>query len=96
MRRRAVVGAVVDALRGIGLRVVGLLGTAVTARLLTPYDFGLVAFGATVLTFGSFLSDGGVGTALIRRAEPPLKSELQALVAFQLGLDIVLVWEQPW
>ena len=91
VRRRAVVGAVVDALRGIGLRVVGLLGTAVTARLLTPYDFGLVAFGATVLTFGSFLSDGGVGTALIRRAEPPLKSELQALVALQLGLDIVLV-----
>jgi O-antigen/teichoic acid export membrane protein len=91
VRQRAVIGAVVDALRGVGIRVVGLLGTAVTARLLTPYDFGLVAFGATILMFGSFLSDGGVGTALIRRAEPPLRSELQALVAFQLGLDIVLV-----
>ena len=62
-----------------------------TARLLTPYDFGLVAVGTTVLTFGMFLSDGGVGTALIRRPEPPTKSELQALVAFQFGLDVILV-----
>jgi O-antigen/teichoic acid export membrane protein len=70
---------------------VGLLGTLVTARLLTPYDFGLVAVGTTVWAFGNFLSDGGVGQALIRRSEPPTKSELQALVAFQLGLDLILV-----
>ena len=91
MRRRAVTGAVVDALRGSGVRLIGLVGTAVTARLLTPYDFGLVAIGTTVVMFGSFLADGGVGTALIRRPEPPTKSELQALVAFQFGLDLLLV-----
>lgn len=84
-------GAVVDALRGGGVRLIGLLGTAVTARLLTPYDFGLVAIGTTVVTFGMFLSDGGVGTALIRRAESPTKPELQALVAFQFGLDLIVV-----
>jgi O-antigen/teichoic acid export membrane protein len=91
VRRRAVTGAVVDALRGIGVRLVGLLGTLVTARLLTPYDFGLVAIGTTVWVFGNFLDDGGVGTALIRRPEPPTKSQLQALVAFQFGLDLILV-----
>ena len=91
MRRRAVTGAVVDALRALGLRAVGLVGTLVTARLLTPYDFGLVAIGVTVLTFGTFLDDGGLGTALIRRPEPPTKSELQAQVAFQLGVDLILV-----
>jgi O-antigen/teichoic acid export membrane protein len=91
VRRRAVTGAVVDAIRGSGVRVIGLLGTVVTARLLTPYDFGLVAIGTTVTTFGMFLSDGGIGTALIRRAEPPTKPELQALCAFQLGLDLLLV-----
>lgn len=91
MRSRAVIGAVVDALRGMGVRLVGLVGTLVTARLLTPYDFGLVAFGTTLWVFGDFLDDGGIGQALIRRAEPPTRSELQALVAFQLGLDIVLV-----
>ena len=91
VRRRAVTGAVVDALRGIGVRLLGLLGTLVTARLLTPYDFGLVAVGTTVFTFGIFLSDGGVGAALIRRAEAPRRAELQALLAFQLGLDVILV-----
>ena len=91
VRRRAVTGAVVDALRGGGVRVIGLLGTLVTARLLTPYDFGLVAIGTTLVTFGMFLSDGGVGTALIRRPEPPMKPELQALCAFQVGLDLIVV-----
>ncbi len=91
VRRRAVTGAVVDGLRVIGVRLVGLLGTAVTARLLTPYDFGVVAIGTTVVTFSGFLSDGGVGTALIRRPEPPTKSELRAVVGFQLGLDLVVL-----
>lgn len=91
VRSRAVTGAAVDGLRAIGVRLIGIVGTAVTARLLTPYDFGLIAIGMTVLTFGSYLSDGGVGTALIRRPEPPTKSELQALLAFQFGLEIVAV-----
>lgn len=91
VRRRAVTGAVVDAVRGMGVRLVGLLGTLVTARLLTPYDFGLVAFGTTVWVFGDFLSDGGVGQALIRRPEAPTRSELQGLVAFQFGLDVILI-----
>ena len=91
VRHRAVTGAVVDVMRAIGVRVVGVLGTLVVARLVTPYDLGLIAFGVTLVTFGDFLSDGGIGTALIRRPEPPTKSELQALVAFQLGLDLILV-----
>jgi O-antigen/teichoic acid export membrane protein len=91
VRHRAVIGAVVDALRAIGIRVASVLGTLVTARLLTPYDFGLVAIGTTVLAFGDFLSDGGVGVALIRRAEAPTRAELKALTAFQFGVDLILV-----
>ena len=91
VRRRAVTGAVVEALRGSGIKLVGLVGTLVTARLLTPYQFGLVAIGTTALAFGDFLDDGGVGTALIRRPESPTKRELQALLAFQLALDVIIV-----
>jgi O-antigen/teichoic acid export membrane protein len=91
VRRRAITGAVVDILRAVGVQGLGVLGTLVTARLLTPYDFGLVAIGTTVLAFGDFLDDGGVGTALIRRPESPTRSELKALVAFQLGLDLLIV-----
>jgi O-antigen/teichoic acid export membrane protein len=90
VRQRAVVGAAVDVLRGFGIRLLGLIGTLLLARLLTPHDFGVVAVGATFLTFGNFLADGGVGTALIRRADPPARADLRALLAFQLGITSVI------
>ncbi|HEY2651697.1 MAG TPA: oligosaccharide flippase family protein [Solirubrobacteraceae bacterium] len=91
VKRRAVIGAVVDALRVSGVRLITVAGTIVIARLLTPYALGLVTIGATVYAFGDFLDDGGVGVALIRRPEPPTKAELQALLAFQLGIDLLIV-----
>ena len=90
VRERAVGGAVVDVLRGIGVRFFGLLGTLVLARLLTPHDFGIVAFGATFVTFANFLADGGVGAGLIRRLEPPTHAELTALLGFQLVISTAL------
>ena len=91
VRRRAVVGAVVDTLRASGVRLVGLVGTIAVARLATPHQLGLVAIGATVIAFADLLDDGGVGTALIRRAEPATTTELRALLAFQLAVDFALV-----
>ena len=90
VRQRAVTGAVIDVLRGFGVRFVGFVGTLVLARLLTPHDFGVIAFGATLVTFANFLADGGIGTALIRRIEPPARADLSALLAFQLGLNTVM------
>jgi O-antigen/teichoic acid export membrane protein len=90
VRRRAVAGATIDVVRGFGVRFVGLIGTLVLARLLTPYDFGLVAFGATFVAFGIVVADGGIGTALIRRASPPERADLRALLAFQLGLTTIV------
>lgn len=91
VKRRAVVGVVVDALRIGGIRAVGLVGTIVVARLLTPHDLGLVAIGTTVLTFSAFIDDGGVGPALIRRVESPSKAELEGVLALQLLVDLLIV-----
>ena len=90
VRQRAVAGAVIDVLRGFGVRFVGLIGTLVLARLLTPHDFGIIAFGAIFITFANFLADGGIGAALIRRAEPPARADLRALLGFQLGFSTAL------
>lgn len=90
VRRRAVTGAAVYVLRGFGVRFIGLLGLLVLARLLTPHDFGLVAFGLTLITFTTFLTDGGIGAALIRRSDPPSRADLKAILAFQLGLSTAL------
>lgn len=90
VRRRAVSGAVIDGLRGIGVRALGLLGMVVLARLLTPKDFGAIAFGAALISFIGFLSDGGVGTALIRREEAPSRADYRAIVGFQLVVNTLL------
>ena len=90
VRQRAVMGAAIDVLRGFGVRFLGLIGTLVLARLLTPHDFGLVAIGATFVTFANFVSDGGIGARLIQEAHVPTRADLQALLAFQLGLDTAM------
>jgi O-antigen/teichoic acid export membrane protein len=90
VKRRAVSGAAIDGVRGLGLRAVALIGTAFLARMLSPEAFGLTAIGTTVLGFGSFLSDGGIATALIRRSEAPSRRDLRAFLAFQLILTVVL------
>jgi O-antigen/teichoic acid export membrane protein len=90
VRRRAVTGAAVDVMRGFGVRLLGLVGTLVLARLLTPHDFGIIAVGVTFVTFANFFADGGIGAGLIRRIDPPAQADLRALLAFQLGLSTAL------
>ncbi len=66
--------------------LVGFGGNVVLARLLVPADFGLVAIGATLMIFATTLSDGGLGSGLIRRPESPTRAELKSVLALQLTL----------
>ena len=84
VRRRAVAGVAVVTLRGAAIRVIGFAGTIVLARLLTPHDFGLIAFGSTLVVFAHSFADGGIGAAFIRGREKPLIADLQALLGLQL------------
>lgn len=90
VRSRAIAGSGVVVMRGLGIRVLGLLGNVVLARLLLPRDFGIVAFGATLMLFGSFFADVGMGPALIRRAEPPTEKELRSLLGFNVVVTTIL------
>ncbi len=87
---RGAVGAVLLTIREAGAQVVAFIGTLVLAHLLSPTDLGMVAFGTTVVTIGNFFADGGLGAALIRRADHPTVDELRALLALQLILAIVI------
>jgi O-antigen/teichoic acid export membrane protein len=87
VRQRAVGGAAMDLLRGLGGQFVGFFGTLILARLVTPREFGTVALGATFVIFANFLADGGVGAALIRKADEVERADLRALLAFQLGIS---------
>jgi O-antigen/teichoic acid export membrane protein len=84
VRRRAVSGVAVVAGRGVLMRVIGFGGTIVLARLLAPHDFGLIAFGSTLMVFAHFVADGGLGASLIRGSRTPEPADLRALLGFQL------------
>lgn len=85
-------GAALVAGRGVGVRVIALLGTVILARLLTPGEFGIVALGATIVAFARLLSDGGLGAALIRRVEAPTRREYEALLGLQLTVTVVIAF----
>jgi hypothetical protein len=70
--------------------VVAFIGTLVLAHMLVPADFGVVAFGAIIVTTGDFFADGGLGASLIRKAGAPTVDELRTLLGFQLAVAVVI------
>jgi O-antigen/teichoic acid export membrane protein len=84
LRRRAVQGVLTLVFRGFGVRALGLVGTVVVARFLSPSQFGLIALGMTLVTTGRFIAEGGLAVSLIRRPEPPTREQLQVALGFQL------------
>jgi O-antigen/teichoic acid export membrane protein len=90
LRGRAAGGAAFLGARGLLVYVIGIVANIALARLLAPRDFGIFALGMVVVVAGTLLAEGGLGGALIKRAEPPLRSELQAVAALQLGATALL------
>jgi O-antigen/teichoic acid export membrane protein len=90
LRRRTLSAVALVAGRNIVIKIGALLGNIAFARLLSPANFGIVAFGLTILGFVQLLSDGGLGVGLIRRPEEPHPEDLRTLLGFQLVLTTVL------
>ncbi|MFL5782716.1 MAG: oligosaccharide flippase family protein [Thermoleophilaceae bacterium] len=90
IRDRAAGGAALLVARGTLILVLGVGANIVLARLLAPRDFGIVALGTVLLSVGTFLSDGGLGAGLIRRPEPPLARELEAVNAAQIAITLAI------
>lgn len=90
LRRKALSAVALVAGRNIIVKTLALLGNVVFARLLSPTEFGIFAFGLTILMFVQLLSDGGLGVGLIRRPEEPQSDDLRVLLGFQLLLTTIL------
>jgi O-antigen/teichoic acid export membrane protein len=84
LRQRALGGVAAVALRSIAIRGMSLVANVVLARQLTPGDFGLMAFGLSIVAVGAFFTSGGFGAALIRQPEPPSRLQLQSVFGTQL------------
>ena len=89
VRRRAVDGVVTVMFREGVMRALGLIGNVVLARLLTTSDYGAIAFGATIVAFGAFFSDGGIAAALVGRKAEPTTIELKAMLGFNIAITLL-------
>jgi O-antigen/teichoic acid export membrane protein len=87
---RATRGAVSVMARGFGVRVIGMLGNIVLARLLLPQDFGMISLGNTIVAFGAFLASGGLGAALVRQPGKLARYDLRVVFGFQLAVTTLV------
>ena len=76
--------------RGALIKAIGFGGNIVLARLLVPRDFGLVAFGTTIMFMTNFIGDGGMGAALVRRDRRPTRVELGAVNGLELSVAVLV------
>lgn len=61
-------GAVTIVTQGLKF-LIGMIGTVILARLLTPQDYGLIGMVAVIIGFVSIFKDLGLSAATIQRAE---------------------------
>src|SRR5260370_42611809 len=70
MRARLTKGSIWIASSRMCANLMGLASTLVLARILVPTDFGLVAFGTTILYVVSTITNMSLASALIQHADP--------------------------
>src|SRR5215475_3412216 len=69
LRQRAARGAAWTLPTSVGSRAIGLLGTLVLARYLTPNEYGVVMTASIVATTASSVTTFGIGIYLVANAE---------------------------
>lgn len=73
-----------------GLRVVGIAGTVILARLLTPADFGIYALTSFIVLQLGALADIGLGATLIHQAEEPSLRQLRSVFTIHALISLAL------
>ena len=77
--RRASQGVMFLLLRYAGVQAAGLVANIVLSRLLAPSAFGIYAITLALLVFFAWLSDFGLGAALLQKQTPMTESDLRSV-----------------
>ena len=100
VKARAVSGVKVLAARTLVSVLLRVVSSLVLARLLFPHDYGVFGVAAYLTGLGMFLSDVGLGGALIRQNEKPTKNETFTVFWAQQAITTVIVCSvivaSPW
>lgn len=95
VRRLAYRGVSVLLLRSLAQRGLQMSGNILLARWLAPKTFGLYAVVSFLVGFAGFLSDLGVGAALVQRREKLKEKDLETAFTLSLlfnGVAIAAMW----
>ncbi len=87
--QKVITGAIWYVAMRWSMRGLGLISTAILARLLTPADFGLVAIALAVTGLMEALSSIGIETAIVRHKDPQRK-HFDTIWTINLLLHVVL------
>lgn len=79
-------------IRQVLAQALGLVGTALLARLLSPAEFGLYAVITFILSFLVAFGDAGLGASLIREAQEPAEEDYRAIFTVQQLLVLGVVF----
>lgn len=91
---RAVRGVTSLLARQLIVRVLGLAGMLVLARVLTPEMFGIFAIAQFVILFFEQISNLGLAAALIRKQQPVTETELRTVFSVQqlvVGCSMIVI-----
>lgn len=81
--------AMINAIGKYSKVLLSIVVEVVLARLLTPYDYGIVAVVTVFTTFFAIFSDMGLGTAIIQRKDLT-KEDIDQIYTFSVYLGIIL------
>ena len=70
LKSRAASGVIWSGIHKLASAMLGLVSSIVLARLLTPYDYGIIGMLAIFMAISNTFIDGGFGAALIQKKNP--------------------------
>ena len=89
--QRASRGVLFLLLRYGGVQLAGLVANIILSRLLAPSAFGIYAITLALLVIFAWLSDFGLGAALLQKQAQMTESDLRSVFTVQQGVLLLLV-----
>lgn len=89
LKRKAIRNIGVITVTQISGRVIRILTTIILARLLLPYDFGIVAIGLLIVEFLQQFKDFGIGAAVIQKKDQ-IEEALNTALTLRIILSVIL------
>ena len=89
LKQKAMDGIFWSALQRYSKMLIGFVSGIILARLLTPYDYGLIGMLAIFMVLAESFIDSGFGTALIQKKRPT-QTDYSTIFFWNLGMAVVM------